>query len=283
MQRFVETVQGGKIIKKETTMFLKALGNARGWALIITSFLVLGCGSTPNFYISSDATNHTGLTDVYISVPQKEITAEIERSQVAAAGGGGLLLALIDVAVENSRASDAEALIQPIKDSLVEIDFVQLFYEHLREELAVVTWLNIQNLKINLDVEEEQKRKNFVEAQADSVLFIDASYSLSSNFSSLKANAFVSLLPKATTLRKFSEKPGSKNAQSLPHHLDNNIHRDSVSSEIILSSADKDKEENAAYLQSNQEKTQNEFKALAKKLARQIANSLSNTRKVSEV
>ena len=246
-------------------------------SLCTVALILTGCGSTPNHFIDAAATNQITSTQAFVTVPQKEITAEVEASQVAAAGGGGLLLALIDVAVESNRAKTAEELVQPIKDSLVDIDFNELFVAELNKNLKSVDWLNVENVQLNADLTQNLREENFAMADSDAVLFVNAGYSLSSNFSSLKGYASVSLLPKTEELKLFSEKPSTKNAKKSEWHIDNNLYRDRVMTSVNLLTTT-DKENNAAQLKDEPEKIRSEIKKLAAELAIQIASSIRNTR-----
>lgn len=245
-------------------------------AVLITLIVsIVGCGSTPNKYLPIAATNEIKSTDVYIVVPQKEIVAEIDRSGVAAAGGGGLLLALIDVAVENSRATDAEELIQPVKDSLIETNFNSIFLKALQKELDVVDWMNVDNIQLITDVSETTRQDHYKNADAQTVTFINARYSLSPDFSSLKANANISMLPKDELLKKYSEKSTSKKAKKYAWHVDNNIYRDNVLVVNRLSMTSTDKEENAKKIVENSGELVESFEGIAVELAKKVVSSIN--------
>jgi hypothetical protein len=239
---------------------------------------LVGCGATPNFYVDKSATQNISSTDVYITIAQKEINAEIDRSSVAAAGGGGLLFALIDVAVENSRATDAEKLVQPIKDGLVDVDFTELFSESLKQELSEIKWLNVKNVIINNDLTETLAKDNFDASSTDAVLFVNANYSMSSSFDMLKGNSTTSLYPKVQELKQYSEKGDSKKAFKNPLHVHNVLYRDSVSVSNSPILAGTDKEQNAQLMIENIEGVRESFRSIASKLAKAVAVSITQTR-----
>ncbi|NMP32731.1 hypothetical protein HII17_14305 [Thalassotalea sp. M1531] len=250
-----------------------------GKLMFVFAFIttLAACGSTPNNYLPQAATNEINSTDIYVVLPQKEIVAEIDRSSVAAAGGGGLLLALIDVAVENSRASTAEELIQPIKDSLIETSFNKLFLDALNEEFDAVNWMKIRDVKLISDITETTVEDHYKGTDAQTVTFINTNYSLSPDFSSLKAYANLSMLPKSEELKKYSEKATSKKAKQYAWHNDNNIYRDSVIVSSKLNSTTTDKEENAKVLANNADELKAEFSNVARKLAKQVVSSMNTT------
>ncbi|WP_414829351.1 hypothetical protein [Alteromonas sp. H39] len=240
--------------------------------------LLTACGSTPNYYIDDVARNQISSTQVIVNIPQKEITAEIDASNVAVAGGGGLLLALVDVAVESSRANTAEELIQPIKDSLIETDFQAMFMTALQEELAAAPWLNVSNTTLVIDPVENHVDSHYRASEAEAVLFIDASYALGANFDSMKGYAVLSMLPKSDTLKQYSEKAGSKKSKTSATHPDNLIYRDSIAVNRALSSISEDKEVNAAKWAEQPAVLQAELQAIAKLLAASVVRSLDTKR-----
>ncbi len=240
--------------------------------------LLTACGSTPNYYIDDVARNQIDSTHVIVNIPQKEITAEIEASNVAVAGGGGLLLALVDVAVESSRANTAEELIQPIKDSLIETDFQALFIEALKEELAATPWLNVSETTLIIDPVKDYVDTHYRASDAEAVLFIDASYALGANFDTMKGYAVLSMLPKSDDLKQFSEKAGSKKSKSSATHPDNLIYRDSIAVNKTLDNITDDKEANAAKWAEQPEVLKSELQAIAKTLAASVVRSLDTKR-----
>lgn len=240
--------------------------------------LLTACGSTPNYYIDEVARNQIDSTHVIVNIPQKEITAEIEASNVAAAGGGGLLLALVDVAVESSRANTAEALIQPIKDALIETNFQSLFMEALQQELAATPWLNVNKTTLVIDPLENHVDTHYRSSDAEAVLFIDASYSLGANFDSMKGYAVVSMLPKSEELKQYSEKAGSKKSKTSATHPDNLIYRDSIAVNKPLVTVTSDKEANAAKWAEQPDTLKAELQAIAESLAASVIRSLDTKR-----
>lgn len=261
-------------------MFVKIQSNLKFVLFSLIALSLFGCGATPNYYLTPQTSNNIGSTDVFVTMPQKEIAAEIDQSSVAASGGGGLLFALIDVAVENSRANTAEELIQPIKDSLVELDFNELFLTSLKTKLSTITWLNVQSVTNNLDLEEKLREKSFTDATAKTVLYIDTKYALNPNFSAFKAYANLSLIPKSAELKQYSEKPDSKGAKKYAWHVDNSLYRDNVVISEIISGTTSDKELNATHLKNNSELVKSRFVALAEALADEIVSSIQKTRAV---
>jgi len=246
--------------------------------LLMFLLVLCGCGTTPRSHIEPAATNMIQSTDVYILVSQKEITAQINPSTVAMATGGGLLFALIDVAVNNSRATDAEELIQPIRDALIDVDFAQEFNVALVSELFNIKWLNIENIELQQAQADYLKVDNYKASTSDAILFVDARYSVSHDFSSLQGHASIVLLPKSNKLRQYSEDGSSRSALKQPWHIDNNLSRDNISVVKLIDKSSSDKTYNANLLAANPKYTVQQTKIMARSLAKAVVASLSKTR-----
>lgn len=250
---------------KFPTAFVKA-------ALVVITLGLTGCGITPNHYVGASVTKEINSVDVYIAVPQVEINADVDPSGLANAGGGGLLLALIDVAVENSRANTAEKLIAPIKDALVEFDFNQALKAAVAKELEGVDWLNVDDIVL-VNAPTQDIERSYNTADAEAILYVNAGYSVTADFKSLRAWAYNTMLPKADKLKPFGEKPDSRVARSTPWHLDNNLYRDNVGVSINVVSG-KNKDESALKMSQDPKQLRESMLVTIDELAKAIARSL---------
>src|SRR5690242_17815904 len=102
---------------------------ARGmntWHLVtfLSGLLVAGCAGVPVHEALPDgARNKFTSTEVVVPVRQSEIYVYVPPSNVSSATGGGLIEALVDVAVDSVRTSKAEKAVKDLRDSLVDFDF----------------------------------------------------------------------------------------------------------------------------------------------------------------
>jgi len=166
---------------------------------------VSACSVVPHNHIDKAARASIKSTEAYLTVAQQEIDAEIVQSNTTAAAGGGLLFALIDAAVDNSRTKTAENLIQPIRDGLIDYDFAAVLHKSIGEEIEKVTWLNAGDIVL-----ERTSSPNFIESSlnkssASAVLFTNVTYKLSPNFDSIKTTASTIIYPKDAALNKYKE------------------------------------------------------------------------------
>jgi hypothetical protein len=167
-------------------------------ALLVS--VLLGCASPRIIPMTEGAASKIKSTEAILVLSQQEIAAEINPSAVAAAGGGGLLLALVDVAVNKSRADDAEAAIAPIKNALLDYDFPKQLRVALEEELRRLAWINLQSLRTVSSPDTKKIDGEVAASAATAVLVIRTTYSLTSDFSFIKVKAAVTGYPKTEEL-----------------------------------------------------------------------------------
>jgi len=243
---------------------------------ILPVLLMLSACSTlpPHNYFSDEALNKIDTIDLYITIPQKELQADITSSNTTAAAGGGLLFALVDLAVENSRASTAEELIEPIRNSLLDLNFNEMFKQKLEEGLKDESWTKISKTILNNEVSVNQTSNDFKSSSADAIFYINAAYSLSADFSNITAKAELFVVPRNKSLRIFSEKPDSTGARKSPWNKNNNIFRDNLVVVETFSGSVQKIETNAELLAKNPEMVKSLYPKLIDKLVKDILWSL---------
>ncbi len=167
-------------------------------------FLVLcGCATQEPAFIplSKDLSQRINSSNAVIVASQKEIVADVDKSQVAAVMGGGLIPALIDVAIEKSRASSAEELIRPIRDALVEFDMGKDLREALGTRLDSIAWLHLVKWDTTYDNRADHIPTQLAANKEDVLVLITPGYALSSDFQSLRVESEVKVIPRAASLR----------------------------------------------------------------------------------
>lgn len=135
-----------------------------------------------------------------ILATQKEIVADVEKSQVAMYTGGGLIPALIDVAVENSRASSAEEAVRPIRDALIDYEIGSELYRALGTRLEAIPWLHVKKVEVVHDNRPRQISFLLAASSEDALLLLTPTYALSSDFSTLRLETEVRVVPRAAHL-----------------------------------------------------------------------------------
>lgn len=131
---------------------------------------------------------------------QKEVTAEVDKSNVSQATGGGVLPYLIDVAVERSRTSSAETALRPIRDALVDYDVGAELQHALNTRLKTIPWLHVKKVDVVYDNKPKPIPALLAASSEDALLLVTPSYALSSNFSDLRFETEVRVVPRAAHL-----------------------------------------------------------------------------------
>jgi len=173
--------------------------------LIALVLVMNACAASKHVSLQPDAIPNITSTDICLAVSQQEIYGDIEKSGVAAAMGGGLLPALIDVAIENSRSKDAESQVASIRNELVDYDFKGVLKNKIQSELNSVEWMKVRRIDLEGVVSPESFDKYLTASDASSVLFITTKYFFSPDFKTLEIASDVQLFPNNDELRKFAK------------------------------------------------------------------------------
>ena len=174
---------------------------------LLASALLFGCANAPRVIpMTGEATSQIRSTEIILALSQQEIGAEINQSNVAAAAGGGLLMALIDTAVNQSRATDAENAITPVKNALVDYDFGRELRAALEQELGKLPWINLQGARTESSPDTKKIEDAVARSSANAVLVVNTSYTLSPDFSLVKVKATVTGHPRTPELSSVAKK-----------------------------------------------------------------------------
>jgi hypothetical protein len=165
------------------------------FSLLALVVFLNGCGTT-HIALKPTEAKKISSVDIYIGLAQQEIYAEIVKSNVSAATGGGLLPALIDAGVDQHRAKKAEELVQPIRAALMDYDFGRCLTEKIESELESLTWMKINNVRVSGDISKKGYEKAFADSEASAILFVTTKYFLSPNLIVLNMSGEAKLFPK---------------------------------------------------------------------------------------
>jgi hypothetical protein len=155
-----------------------------GLFLLLAS-LAVGCVPV-HIPLTAEHAAMVGPTRVHASIPQEEVTAVVEKSYVGMVAGGGMLLALVDAAVESNRASAANKLIEPIRRDVSDFDFRAQFYAALEKTLRGIATIKLAKfepaVKPLSDKDRDALRKQIPE---QAFLSVATRYELTSDFQAL--------------------------------------------------------------------------------------------------
>lgn len=183
-------------------MFVSSSVVSRVMASIGALILLSGCAQ--NYYkpITAEIKPNTA-AEVELLIEQHEINKDIVVSNAsagAAAGGfiGALIVASIDVAVNNGRAEDAEEQVKPIRDALVDFDADQVAktaFERAFKNSATFAVSKVNVLKTKDETKETLKNLDVPYAITSLV-----KYSLSADASMLNVSVDAGLYVKDDSL-----------------------------------------------------------------------------------
>lgn len=147
---------------------------------------------------------------------QDEIRVDIENSQVATTMGGGLIPALIDMAIEKSRSTSAEEQVKPIRDVLVDFDIGQEFLRELGEDIDHIDWLQVKRKEVVYDKNQDIIQNLLATGTEDALILFTPNYSLSADFKQLKVETIVKIYSRAPFLRPQKEGGNQKEDKPVP-------------------------------------------------------------------
>lgn len=152
-------------------------------APILLALLAVGCAPALHVPLGSEDAAAIRATRAHAHVAQEEIAAALERSNVAGAGGGGLLLALIDVAVESHRASAASKLMEPLRKEVGDFDFRAQLGRSLERTLAGLPALRVAHVTTTpRPLGPSELAAQWKEIPENAVLSLATTYELTTDF-----------------------------------------------------------------------------------------------------
>jgi len=178
-----------------------------------------GCAGVPRTQaLARDVAPSMQPVDIRVGVKQPELYAAFDPSKAGAGAaaacgavpGIGILLAAacggalgaVDASVNAARAKDAEALVRPLKNELVDIRFDQEMTEALRRSLLSVPGLQLAGTNLTKDVDDKSYMATYRASEAGAVMYINVDYHMSIDFSTLEVSARGMLFPRSANARK---------------------------------------------------------------------------------
>jgi hypothetical protein len=206
---------------------------------MLTAVLLGGCVTQipPHVPLPDVAKDRFASTDVVLPIRQGEIYVFVPNSNVAAATGGGLLGALVDVAVDSVRTSKAEAAVKPLRDATSDFDFDSLLRDDLRTSLSQIAWLHTGSARVVRNVSPDGLDAALAGSSASAVLFATTDYRLDNDGNVLDVSLSVDLIPKDAALMAL--RTGAKSGHAVQPA--NAIYRDTLTVETTPpAAADRD-------------------------------------------
>jgi len=167
---------------------------------VLAAAVLSGCAGQRIVPMQDAAASRIKSTDVIVVLPQQEIKTEITQSNVAQATGGGLIPALIDLAVNKSRADDAETTVVGVRNALLDYDFSKQILTNIEQQLRQLAWINLQAVRLETTSADDKINDAVARSTANAVLVVRTSYSVTADFLRIKVTALVTGHPKTDEL-----------------------------------------------------------------------------------
>jgi hypothetical protein len=213
-------------------------------ALVAASIGSAAIAAAPMSVIGEHSRSVTGGRALQVMVAQSEIKADINPSNIAVAMGGGLLGGLLSAAQNASRTKKAEAAIEPLRVALTGFDADSLAVETTKAGLANVAWMQPVEPSFAKDSSLLGKSSVLDSNAAAQVAFIEYSYDVSPDFSSIRVVAKVEFANKLVPPTS-AAKPESR---LFPKNL---IYAQTITSVVLLPTPAADIDANAAIWSEN--------------------------------
>lgn len=169
------------------------------WVSVIT-LCGAGCATTNRIAIGPKAQSALGSAQPVVGLDQQEIAADINRSNISAATGGGLIFALVDAAVDSAQAKKAEAAVTPVRDALLDYNFGARFSGDLADTLRDIPWLKGQKVVVQSPASPDLVKEWVDRSPADGLLLLRTRYRFSPDFKAITILVDATLLARSAAL-----------------------------------------------------------------------------------
>lgn len=215
-----------------------SLGIAVSIFVVLTSTAAVA--GPPEFVEDSARTVPEGRAAQTI-VAQSEVQSDINKSMVGTATGGGMLGALIDASIEQSRAKKAEAAITPLREALAGFNADDLAQSVTKATVEATPWLQPVAVTFAKDSSVAGKSGVLDAAGAGQVAFFEYTYDVAPAFESVRVKLSMQFANRALPPTKNNKTPKPESRVS-----DRNlVYAQTITSIVLLPSASEELEENA--------------------------------------
>lgn len=180
--------------------------------LVISSLLFMSaCAQTPyHVPISSNVHKNIRNTSVKMGLNQEEIYMKFRQADSSSATSqygflGALFGSLIDSAINSSESEDAEKLVKPVKNALININFEKEMTSALNSKLRTLKWLRADNTSVISSYNDDMTSEIIEKSKSSAVLMIRPDYYISTDARSFKIDTTVILYPSNSKLKNISK------------------------------------------------------------------------------
>lgn len=211
--------------------------------MFLCALVLSGCASKKDIISLPPAVQkEISSTDVYLEECEKKIKADINQSNVSTYTGGGLVFALVDVAVNSYREDCTEDALVDMQKEVQTFNFQEKYRNRLTQILQNNHWLQVQRVNYLASLNDAAHEEIFNKANTDAVLTSKFIYKLNPQFNVLTGTLYLTLYP---TSHKTKRMVNTDNPLEMP------IFKVHISATEQLSRPGERIEENAKYWAQN--------------------------------
>ena len=170
-----------------------------GWAALSAGLLLAApaFAAGPPVAIPESQRAIAGGRGLEVTVPQAELGANINASNLDMAMGGGVLGVLIDAKIEADRGKRSKALITPLREALDDVDADELAIETAASAAAATPWLEAAKPDFARDPTDAAKSAVLTASPASQVVFLDYVYDTPPDLSAIRVGVRIVIANKA--------------------------------------------------------------------------------------
>ncbi|MFT3866989.1 MAG: hypothetical protein QM715_00695 [Nibricoccus sp.] len=181
--------------------------------VILALSLFSGCATAPRIPLTT-AGSQIAPSQVLLGIDTQEIGTSIDPS-AAGAAAGGLIGAIVDLSIENSRAKKAEQAIIPVRNALIGYDATAALCAAVQKEIGSVDWLKSAQIQVTQTAGQNSAKVLLSKAPGDAVFVVNVEYYLTPKFDGIIVAARVELHARSAALIKKGEKREADGASLL--------------------------------------------------------------------
>ena len=242
---------------------------------ISAALMLSACATTPvKNNLHADARPLIKEMDSVLIATQDELEADINVSKLSTYAQGHFAPILLDLGINVFRTHQANQLMKPIKETMVESDYKNVMKAELDYALQDSNLEGMGELEL-LRYEELGFRARYIrESDADAVMFIDVKCKFTPKFDKLRVLSSVMIFPVDPALSPYKERPDNDGILE----FEDNIYRNQFAAFIPLKEAvdkpRKKSENGEIWAAMTEEQINIRLKVAARKLAEVIADDL---------
>lgn len=169
------------------------------FAWVMLAAIAVGGCANQSIPLTPESKQRVGNAEVILEIPQEEIFADIQKSNLAQSMGGGAIFAVIDSVVDNSRAKDAEKEVEPVRNVLSDYDFPGKLKEAFEQAAAELPWLNRVSIDVDRSADGRLLKERLKSSSSNSVFVVNTRYSFAPYLTNVIVKAQARIVPiKAT-------------------------------------------------------------------------------------